>query len=95
MEPPAGRAQNPYEQAAERMREQDRAGGRAFATAPLGPFLLRTLAWGLVGAVIGYLLGGWFWALVMFLGWGPSTLLIRWWARQRYVNRRTEPRSQP
>jgi hypothetical protein len=95
MEDPAERPKNPYETSVERMREQDRAGARAFATAPLGPFLLRQLLWALVGGVLGYLLGGWVWALVMFLGWGLAALPVRWWFRRKYVSGHTEPPRQP
>lgn len=77
------------------MREQDRAGARAYATAPLGPFLLRQLLWGVVGAALGYVLGGWVWALIMFLGWGLAALPVRWWLRRRYADRHTEPPAQP
>lgn len=94
-DPPDGAARNPYEQAADRMREQDRAGARAYATGPLGPFLLRQLLWGLAGGVLGYAFGGWVWAWIMFLGWGLAALPVRWWLGRRYANRHTEPPAQP
>ena len=94
MEEPPGTPRNPYEQARDRMREQDRAGARSIATAPLGPFLLQQLLWGLAGAVLGYLLGGWIWALILFVAWGLAALPIRWWFRQKYVNWHTEPPAQ-
>lgn len=95
MEDPPDGARNPYEHASDRMRSQDRAGARAYATAPLGPFLLRQLLWGLAGGLLGYLLGGWVWALLMFVGWGLAALPVRWWLRRRYAKRQTEPPAQP
>jgi hypothetical protein len=95
MEKPPGGTPNPYEQASERMGEQDRARARAYATTPLGPFLLRQLPWGLAGGVIGFLLGGWVWALVLFLVWGLAALPVRRWLRRKYVNRNSERPGQP
>lgn len=88
------RPRNPYEEATDRMREQDRAGLMAYATAPLGSFLVRQLLWGLVGALLGFLLGGWVWALVMFFGWGTAGLLVRWWAKRKHVDGQREPPGQ-
>jgi hypothetical protein len=95
MAEPAERPQNPYEASSERMRDEDRARDRAFATAPLSSFLLRQLLWALVGGVLGYLLGSWVWALVMFLGWGLAAMPVRWWLRRKYVSGHTEPPRQP
>jgi hypothetical protein len=93
MEDSTGRPRNPYvyEQVSDRMREQDAARARAFATAPLGPFLLRQLLWALAGGVLGYLFGGWVPALVMFLGWGLAALPVRWWFRRKYINGHADP----
>ncbi len=88
MEEPPGGPRNPYEQASDRMPEQDRTAARAYAAAPLGPFLLRQLLWGFAGGVLGYLLGGWVWALVMFLGWGLEVV-----AEVRQRGRRALPPS--
>ena len=73
------------------MREKDRAGVRAFAAAPLGPFLRRQLLWALGGGLLGYLIGGWDSALVLFVGWGLAALPIRWWARRRYLGPDRQP----
>ena len=84
--PPDGGSPTRYEQASDRLREQDRAGARAYATAPWGPFLLRQLLWGLAGGALGYVLGDWLWALIVFLGWGLAALPVRWWLRRRRRN---------
>ncbi len=55
-----------------------------------GSSLVKQLAWGAVGFILGLLLGGWMWAVVnavVFTGTGP---LGRAWVRRRLERRDRE-----
>lgn len=64
----AERPRNPYDAARDRMRRQDREAMSRYGR-PLGPFLAKQVAASLAAGLVGYLIGGWITATVLFLGW--------------------------
>lgn len=75
---------NRYEQVAEEMRSRERAAQRAYGQQPFGPFLLKQLAWGCIGALLGGLLGSLTFAVVNFVVFAGVGLVLRAYSRWRY-----------
>jgi Flp pilus assembly protein TadB len=73
---------NRYERAAEDLRRSDRVTARGYA-GPLGAFLLKQLAWGVVGALLGLLFGSWTLVVVNFVVFAGVGLVARAWVHRR------------
>jgi hypothetical protein len=75
-----------YERAAEDLRRSDRAAAGAYGS-PFGPFLLKQLAWGFLGALLGLLLGSWTLVVVNFVVFAGAGLIARAWVHRRRGSR--------
>jgi hypothetical protein len=77
---------NRHEKAARELRSRDRAAARTYGD-PFGRFVLIQLAWGLLGALLGLLLGSWPLVIVNFVVFAGAGFVARVWLHRRHASR--------